>query len=147
MLKSNYETFKGYAIFAGGIAGAAAVTYFTTIYLPARIIETATVATTTAMNASLPNVAYWIPGTIADTAAIAGAEAYGAAKSTGYVGTPAVLGSFTCGYTLGSNTVEYTFKGMEKLYQGVSVITDKAKSWVKKIDIPQQNNGVSTCAA
>lgn len=133
MTKTNYEVVKEYAIAAGGIAGGIAATYFTTIYLPARIISTTTVATTAAMNATLGStVAAWFSGTVADTATVAGAEAYVAAKSTGFVGTSAsaVLGSFTMGSVAGAKAVEYTLKGVEKVYEGISSVA----SWTKKID-------------
>lgn len=139
---SKYETFKKCAIAIGGIAGAIGTIYFTTIYLPAKIISTATAATTAAMNASLGStVAGWFSGTVADTAAVAGAEAYIAAKTTGFVGVsyPAIFSSFGVGYAVGSKAVEYTFTGMEKVYEGVSSLADK---WTKKVEeekVTQEN--------
>lgn len=131
MTKTNYENFKNYAVAAGGIAGAIGATYITTIYLPARIIKTASAATTAALNTTLGSAASWIPGTVADTASVAGAEAYIAAKNTGCVGASmtCVLGSATLGYTLGSKAVDYTLTGIEKVVEGIGA----AASWSSKV--------------
>jgi hypothetical protein len=137
MTKTNYETFKGYAVAVGGVIGAVCTTYITTVYLPARIISGATAATTAALNTTLGSAASWIPGTIADTAAVAGAEAYIAAKNTGYVGSSmsVVLGSATLGYTLGSKAVDCTFTGMEKVVKGIGA----AATWSSKITNKLEN--------
>jgi hypothetical protein len=137
MTQSNYKDFKNCARIAGGIIVGSAAIYFTTIYVPGSIIKKTAAATTAAMNVTLGStVASLIPGTISDTAAIAGAEAYFAAKSTGFVGVSyqTIFGSAGIGYTLGSKAVEYTFTGMEKAYEGINSIASKANSWVKKIN-------------
>ncbi len=150
---SKYDTFKISAAFAGGIVCATAVTYFTTIYLPARIIGTAITATTAAMNASLGPFSGWLSGTVADTAAIAGAEAYGAVKSTGLVGasTSTILGSAAIGYAFGSKAVEYTLDGMEKVYNAFfsneSANAKSSSGQAKTDDEKSTNSSVSSESA
>jgi hypothetical protein len=125
----NYKT--GFITLCG-LAGALGATYLTTIYLPARIIRGATSAAAVAMKQTPLCV---FTGTIADTAVIAGAEAYGAAKATGWIGwsAQAVLGSASMGYAVGTKASELMIDSSAKVAEKITAAAEVVVNCAEKV--------------